>query len=79
MCPRAHDIIAIFQQTSPHSHFTQHRVCSRATPEGRITLRDTKLIKTVYAERTEEALAGENAFREALRLHFGIEANTFCG
>jgi N-hydroxyarylamine O-acetyltransferase len=28
-----------YHQTSPESSFTQNRICSRATPQGRITLR----------------------------------------
>jgi N-hydroxyarylamine O-acetyltransferase len=61
-----------YHQTSPLSHFTQRRVCSRATPEGRITLRDRRLIRTRHGERQEEELADEAAFTEALQRYFSI-------
>lgn len=36
-----------YHQTSEQSHFTQARICSRATPEGRISLSDLRFIETV--------------------------------
>lgn len=62
-----------YHQTSPVSPFTQGRVCSRATPEGRITLRDRRLIVTVHGEKTERMLGDEEEYRAALHAHFGIE------
>jgi N-hydroxyarylamine O-acetyltransferase len=62
-----------FHQTSPDTHFTQQRVVSRATPDGRITLSDDRLITTRHGRRDEQRLAGPDAIREALRLHFDIE------
>jgi N-hydroxyarylamine O-acetyltransferase len=61
-----------YQQTSPDSHFTQQRVISRATPTGRITLRDHRLIVHDEAGRTETALPDDRAYAAALRAHFGI-------
>jgi N-hydroxyarylamine O-acetyltransferase len=63
-----------WQQTAPESHFTQRRVCSRATPTGRVTLRERALIITHGDERVEHALPDDNAVAAALREHFGIEA-----
>jgi N-hydroxyarylamine O-acetyltransferase len=60
-------------QTSPNSSFTQRRVCSLARPNGRITLGDTFLIRTEDGRRVEQPIAGEAAFRAALRELFGIE------
>lgn len=60
-------------QTSPHSHFTQSRICSRATPSGRITLSDMRLIKTIGLERHERTLSSEEEYATVLREHFGIE------
>ena len=48
-----------YHQTSPESPFTRKRVCSRATPEGRITLSNGKLIETRNGERQERALSDE--------------------
>lgn len=64
-----------YHQTSPQSHFTQRCVCSRATPEGRITLRDRRLIRTQRGERQEEELADEAAFTGALQRYFDIRLN----
>lgn len=61
-----------FHQTSPLSHFTQGRICSKATPDGRVTLRDLRLITTTHGERQERLLADEAVFAEMLREHFGI-------
>lgn len=61
-----------YHQTAPASHFTQRRLCSRATPTGRITLSETRLIKTENGVCHEQALPNEAAYAEALRDHFGI-------
>ena len=63
-----------YHQTSPRSHFTQRRVCSLATEEGRVTLSELRLITTRGGERGERELAGEEEYAEALREHFGIAA-----
>ncbi|HEX5691268.1 MAG TPA: arylamine N-acetyltransferase [Roseiflexaceae bacterium] len=66
-----------FHQTSPESSFTRRRVCTRATPEGRITLSDMRLITTRGGERTEELLPDERAVERALHDYFGIELPDF--
>jgi N-hydroxyarylamine O-acetyltransferase len=61
-----------YQQTSPESHFTQHRICSLATPTGRITLTGDKLITTNGEIREEHTLSGEHEFNTILAQRFGI-------
>ncbi len=61
-----------YHQTSPESHFTRQRICSRATAEGRITLSDLKLIETRNGTRTERELAGDHEWRATLREMFMI-------
>lgn len=61
-----------FHQTSPESHFTQGRICTLATPEGRVTLSGTRLIITTPDGRTETDLAGEAEYSAALRERFGV-------
>lgn len=61
-----------YHQTSPRSHFTQKRLCTRLTEEGRITLRDRRLIETKHLERRESQIADEEAYLVALEKHFGI-------
>jgi N-hydroxyarylamine O-acetyltransferase len=60
-----------YQQTSPESHFTQQRVCSRAKPSGRITLSDQRLITTRVGGRTERVLT-EEEYWAVLAEQFGI-------
>ena len=62
-----------YHQTSPASSFTRGRVCTLATPKGRITLSELRLIETRGGERSERALSGEEEFRAILRAGFGIE------
>lgn len=66
-----------YQQTSPQSPFTQRRVCSIATPEGRITVTSNtegmRVIRTADGQREEQPLGSELEFVNALRAHFQIE------
>jgi N-hydroxyarylamine O-acetyltransferase len=68
-----------FHQTSPQSHFTQSRICSRLTDEGRITLSDMRLITTsrtgdpqTRQARDERTLTSEAEYADVLREEFGI-------
>jgi N-hydroxyarylamine O-acetyltransferase len=62
-----------YHQTSPESHFTKARLCSRATESGRLTLSGMRFITTgPGGSRDEQTLAGEEECATALREHFGI-------
>ena len=62
-----------YHQTSPDSHFTKARVCTRATPEGRVTLSGMRLITTTkQGGRQEIAVASDEAFKQLLSDHFGV-------
>ncbi len=61
-----------YQQTSPTSHFTQKRICSLATPTGRITLSDLLLITTKHKKREEQLLTSQEQYFAALAEYFGI-------
>ena len=61
-----------YHQTSPQSSFTQGRVCSRATIDGRITLSDMQLIETKGGERRERTLRDEEEYAAVLAKDFGI-------
>jgi N-hydroxyarylamine O-acetyltransferase len=62
-----------FHQTSPESHFTQNRVCSKALPDGRVTISGMRLIRTRNGVREESVLDSWEALRECLQQKFGIE------
>lgn len=61
-----------WQQTSPESHFTRNSICTRVTPEGRITLSGSRLIVTAGAKRHERILTDKER-TATLRDAFGIE------
>ncbi len=61
-----------YHQTSPESHFTRNRICTRATEDGRVTLADYKLIVTRNGKREESMLGSEAEWREALNRRFGV-------
>jgi N-hydroxyarylamine O-acetyltransferase len=64
--------MCVWQQTSPDSSFTQRRVCTRATPDGRITLSELRLITTVNGKRDERVIGSEEEYQTVLREQFGI-------
>jgi len=59
-------------QTSPQSPFTRKRICSRATPNGRITLADDKLILTNGRNKEERLLSSEEEWHAALKTYFSV-------
>jgi N-hydroxyarylamine O-acetyltransferase len=66
-----------YHQTSPESHFTKGRICSLATPNGRISLSEMRLITTSNdGERNERTLASEEEYAAALRDQFGVVMTT---
>src|SRR5947209_4578289 len=62
-----------WQQTSPRSHFRKGRLCTRLTPNGRLTLTDTKFIVTRGNEKVELPLKNPEEFGVLLRQRFGID------
>lgn len=62
-----------WQQTSPESNFIRKSVCSMATPGGRTTLSNGRLIVTEAGQRTERSVADEAEYRALLSTHFGID------
>jgi N-hydroxyarylamine O-acetyltransferase len=63
--------MCLYHQTSPASYFTQNRMRSLATPDGRITLSGMRLLTTRGGEKERE-LAYETEAAEVLRERFGI-------
>jgi N-hydroxyarylamine O-acetyltransferase len=61
-----------YHQTSPESSFTQKRVCSLASPNGRYTLSDFRFIITEDGIKHERELASEEEFRRVLKEYFNI-------
>ena len=61
-----------YHQTSAQSPFTRKRVCSRATPNGRITLSEMKQITTCNGRREELLLKSDEEWRTVLADQFGM-------
>jgi N-hydroxyarylamine O-acetyltransferase len=61
-----------YHQTSPDSHFTRNRICSLATPDGRVTLSGRRLIVTSQGRKQGQELETEADWHAALRKQFGI-------
>ena len=68
-----YEAMCTYHQTSPESHFTKARVCTRLTPEGRITLSAMRLITTKHGVREERMLADDDAYQQSLHDIFGIK------
>jgi N-hydroxyarylamine O-acetyltransferase len=65
-----------YHQTSRQSRFTRARICSKATPDGRLTLSDMRFIATTATgERQERMLTDKEEYEKALRENFGIIMN----
>lgn len=65
--------MCLYHQTSPQSHFTKGRICSRATEMGRVTLSEMRLIITSGSGgRQERTLTSQQEYAQILREHFGI-------
>lgn len=60
-----------YHQTSPASHFTQRRICSLATENGRITLSERLFIETIEGARQERTVSSA-AYGGILLRRFGL-------
>lgn len=64
--------MCLYHQISPESSFTQKRVCSRATPNGRLTLSNLRFIVTENGVKNERELSSESEFELILLEYFNI-------
>jgi N-hydroxyarylamine O-acetyltransferase len=62
-----------YQQTAPESHFTQGKVCSIMTENGRKILTDIKFIETRNNRKSETEVTSEEEFNQILAREFQIE------
>lgn len=61
-----------YHQTSPKSSFTQKSVCTIATPNGRVTLSDRKLITTESGVKSEYLVLNTLEHAKLLKKHFNV-------
>ena len=69
--PADFEAMCIYQQTAPESHFTQHRLCTLATPTGRISLSDRRWIVTEHGARHESPI-DDAEFERLCQTRFGV-------
>jgi len=62
-----------YHQTSPKSSFTRGSIISKATPDGRISLEDKRLITTTNGIKTEQTVTADKEYRSLLKEYFGVE------
>jgi N-hydroxyarylamine O-acetyltransferase len=61
-----------YHQTSPDSHFTRNKICSIATPTGRVTLTGMELKVTENGKQETFPVRSEKEWSRMLAEHFGI-------
>ena len=65
--------MCVYHQSSPESHFTRNRICSLATPEGRVSLDNSRLITTHHGRRQERLVTDPEEYNRLLHDLFGID------
>ena len=70
--PEEYESACLYHQTSPRSSFTRTSIISLATPGGRVSLEDGRLILTRNGQRTERPVADKREYDALLKEHFNI-------
>ena len=70
--PVDYESACLYHQTSPKSSFTHNSMISRATPDGRVSLEDDRLIVTRNSQRTERLVESKEEYRALLKEYFGV-------
>ncbi len=70
--PADYEAACLYHQTSPQSSFTRKSIISRATPDGRVSLEDGRLILTQNGQREERPVRNGDEYHTLLKQHFDI-------
>jgi N-hydroxyarylamine O-acetyltransferase len=70
--PVDYESACLYHQTSPNSSFTRRSIISQATPDGRATLENERLIITTKGQRTERPVTNDEEYQTLLKEHFGV-------
>ena len=70
--PEEYEPACLYHQTSPQSSFTRSSIISQATPDGRVSLEDGRLILTQSGRRSERLLKDRTEYRQLLKQYFGV-------
>ena len=72
--PADYEAACLYHQTSPESSFTRGSIISRATPDGRVSLEDGRLILTKNGQRSKsDRCENEEEYHALLKEHFGFD------
>ena len=70
--PEDYESACLYHQTSIESSFTRTSIISKATPDGRVSLENGRLIITTNGQRSEHPIKDEDEDRDLLREYFGV-------
>ena len=70
--PADYESACLYHQTSPKSSFTRGRIISQATPDGRVSLEEARLILTKNGQRSERRVTNREEYIALLKEHFGV-------
>jgi N-hydroxyarylamine O-acetyltransferase len=70
--PEEYEAGCLYHQTSPQSSFTRGSIISRATPDGRVSLEDRRLILTKNGQRTESKIENKEEYDRLLKQYFDV-------
>jgi N-hydroxyarylamine O-acetyltransferase len=70
--PEEYESACWYHQTSPQSSFTRGSIISRATPEGRVSLEDGRLILTKDGQRSDRPIESTDEYHMLLKQYFDI-------
>lgn len=70
--PAEYESACLYHQTSPLSSFTRGNIISRATPDGRVSLEEGRLILTKNGQRSEFPIENKTEYDALLKQHFDV-------
>ena len=70
--PADYESACLYHQTSPKSSFTHKSIISKATPAGRVSLEDGRLILTEDGQRLVRPLQSSDEYRSLLKEYFDV-------
>ncbi len=65
--------MCVYHQTSPDTIFTQRKLCTIATPMGRVTISDETLTVTQNRLKEKFIIKSFEEFNNKLQIHFGLD------
>lgn len=70
--PTDYESACSYHQTSPESSFTRGSIISKATPDGRVSLEDGRLILTKHGQRSSRSI-NTDEYQTLLKEYFGFD------